>query len=107
MVIVYQYELPQASIVQEDSKVTITFIPTAVYALNPKEPDALFVLGAAYGLGEMTSKFQSLVVNNKLSFTANYRTFFETLPGETKSMVVVNRLAMVLLKQKSPKKTLK
>ncbi len=88
LVIVYQYgdQLPQTSITLESGTATIFYIPTAVYEFVP---GVLIVLGAAYGRGEMTSKVQSMVRNNTLSFTADNSTFFDTFPGPEKSMVIV------------------
>ena len=88
LVVAYQYDnqLPQISIVEEGSRMNISYIPTATYRPNP---GTLTILGAAYGLGEMTSKVQSMVANNNLNFTADSKTFFNTFPGHCKSMVIV------------------
>lgn len=90
LVVVYQYgnELPQTAIANQKNEIMkISYVPTATYQPSC---DSLTILGAAYGRGEVTSKVQSLVVNNNLNIIkANDDVFFDTFPGHTKTTVIV------------------
>ena len=49
----------------------------------------LTILGAAYGLGDVTGKVRALQYPDKLIVTANNATFTNTWPNVTKTLVVV------------------
>ena len=92
LVIVYQYgnELPQTAIAQENSSIDVTYVHSNEY-VESTDPTKLTIVGAAYGLGNVTSKCQSLVTDNTLNVTANNDTFGDQWPGVHKSLVVVYR----------------
>lgn len=90
LVVVYQYgdEIPCVAIAKENSSIDITYKSAELYA-GSADSNHLTIIGAAYGLGNVTSKCQSLVTANDLDITANNATFGDTWEGVKKSLVIV------------------
>lgn len=92
LAVIYQYgdEQPQTAVVQENHDLNITYIKRNPF-LGSTDPATLTILGAAYGLGDVTAKAASLVSQNQLSVTANNATFSDTWKGTVKTLTVVYR----------------
>ena len=91
LTITYQYgqERPIVAIAKEGSALNIIYTPGSADYLPPSDPISLNIVGAAYGLGDVTSNVQALVLNNQLDITANNETFGDTWPGTEKSFTLV------------------
>ena len=91
LTITYQYgqERPIVEIAKEGSALNIIYTPGSADYLPPTDPTSLNIVGAAYGLGDVTSNVQALVLNNQLNITANNETFGDTWPGTEKSFTLV------------------
>lgn len=90
LVVVFQYgdELPQTAIVQEGAPLTLTYIPQPHFEAAT-DPNHLVILGAAYGLGNVTNRIVGLVHDNALLVTADNQTFGDLWPGIVKTLTVV------------------
>ena len=105
MVLVYQYgnETPKTIFVSENSPVSFSYEPSDPY-VDLADPTKLTFIGAVYGLGDVTGKSQSLVVDNSLNVTANNATFGDTWHDVVKTYVAVylygmNRPMMRIIKE--------
>ena len=92
LVVVYQHEgyEPVTSIVHQDNTLSILSRP-AVYNLSVPDCQSypLRIVGAAYGLAEVTGKVRSLVRNQHLDVVATNNVFRNSWPGTLKTLVVV------------------
>lgn len=92
LVVVYQHEgyLPRIRIVREHRTLTIG---QRLMGRNLRTQPGrnLRIVGAAYGLVDVTHKVQSLVRNNRLRVAARNNVFGDTWRGVRKSLVVVYR----------------
>ena len=93
LAIIYQYgnQLPQTVIAPENSEISINYVPTATYCPT-SDKNTLTIVGAAYGLGEVTSRMQASVSNGNLTTTANTTNCsygIDTFPGNVKVLTVV------------------
>lgn len=89
LVVVYQYgtELPQVIVAPETFKVVVTYFPTPRYIAR-SDGRSLTILGAAYGLADITSSVWRLVDNNTLNATLTTHEY-DPWPGNLKTAVVV------------------
>ena len=89
-VMVYQYgnDKPFLYVSDENAEVSIIYSEHGPYTVDPN-PSVLDVIGAAYGLGDVTDKVASRVENNSLDIIAINATFHDTWPGNVKTLVVV------------------
>ena len=93
LVVMYRYgnEKPAVKIAKQNERLSIAYDPPggASTYLPPTDPATLNVLGAVYGLGDVTMQVQSLVSGNKLNFIANNKTFGNTWPDKAKTFTLV------------------
>ena len=91
LVVVYQYTgyNPMVAIAPEGQQLTISPPGFAVQQAQKAPSDAFRTLGAAYGLGDVTTKTNSLISSNTLEITANNSIFPDSWKGEKKSFVAV------------------
>lgn len=90
LVVIYQFgdNQHQVAAVKQDTTLNINYEPRSKY--SPPAPGVLRILGAAYGLGDVTGKCQSLVTHNSaLAVHVDTSTFGDPWPGATKILVVV------------------
>ena len=90
LMVIYQYgeEKPIVAIVPDEKTMNIHYKPGPDY-LPPADPSNLDILGAGYGLGDVTAKVKSLIKGNELDFTADISTFGDTWPGSSKFFTLV------------------
>ena len=90
LVVIYQYgeEKPNVAIAEEGHTMSIQYKPGSEY-LPPADPTNLDILGAAYGLGDVTGKVKNLIKGNELDFTADNDTLGDTWKTKTKSFTLV------------------
>lgn len=90
LVVVYQYsnEQPQVKIVQENQQLSITYSDAPIWSISGT-PGTLIILGAAYGLENVTVKMRGFINNNTISVTATNLIFGDSWVGIRKSLVVV------------------
>ena len=90
LTVVYQYEgHPTAvAIAQEGQKLCIS-PPRHASVRGYERPSKFCVIGAAYGLADVTVKANSQISNDKLKICANNRTFSDSWHGIVKSFVAV------------------
>ena len=90
LVVVYQHEgyLPRVRIVREHRTLTIGQRLMG-HNTRTQPGNNLRIVGAAYGLVDVTHKVQSLVWNNRLHVAARNNVFGDTWRGVKKSLVVV------------------
>jgi hypothetical protein len=92
LTVTYQFgnEQPQTAIVAEGSALHITYTSRPPYHPST-DPAHLQILGAAYGLGDVTNRVAGLSSNNSLIVTANNQTFQDQWPGVQKTLSVTYR----------------
>ena len=90
LVVVYQQEgyAPHIKIVKEHKTLTIYRRREGNHFVKNR-PDTLNIVGAAYGLADVTNQVRSYVSGNHLRVTASNRVFGDTWRGTKKSLVVV------------------
>ena len=90
LVVIYQYgeEEPIVAIAEEGLTMNIVYKPGPAH-LPPADSTNLNILGAAYGLGDVTDKVKNLTKGNELDFTADNSTFGDTWYTKTKSFTLV------------------
>ena len=93
LAIIYQYgnQLPQTTIASENVEINIFYVPTATYCPTD-DKNTLTIVGAAYGLGEVTSHMQASVSNGNLLINANDANCsygIDTLSGSTTKVLTV------------------
>ena len=90
LVVIYQYgeEKPIVAIAQEGQPMNIHYKPGPGY-LPPADPTNLNILGATYGIGDVTAKVEKLIKGNKLNFIADNDTLGDTWYGYHKSFTLV------------------
>ena len=88
--VVYQYgsEQPKVLVVADDQQVTIGYVQGPA---QPSSADAtaLRILGATYGLADVTVQVSGLVQNNSAQFAASNATFPDKWEGVVKTCTVV------------------
>ena len=91
LVVVYQYTgyNPMVAIAPEGQQLVIYPPDYAPQKAQSNASVALHILGAAYGLGDVTTKANSLISNDKLEITANNSNFPDSWHGVKKSFVAV------------------
>ena len=91
LVVVYQYDdyKPTVAVVQENADITITQDSATLQTWNPDYSDDFGILGAVYGLADVTQTVQSLVGEGVADISASNTAFNDTWPGTEKSLVVV------------------
>ena len=105
LVVIYQYadEQPQVAAVKQDTTLNINYEQRPKYS-PVTTPGVLQIVGAAYGLGNVTDKCQSLVTHGRdLAVDVNDSTFGDHWAGAQKTLVVVyqynNTFPMTISKQ--------
>lgn len=90
LVVVYQHEghAPHIRIVREHRTLTI-YQKQEGNNFAKNRPGTLNILGAAYGLADVTRQVRSLVSSNHLRVAARNRVFGDTWRGKKKTLVVV------------------
>lgn len=83
----YGNQLPQVAVVEENHQLNITFASFPTFQPS-SDPNHLQILGAGYGLGNVTDRCAGLVSNQSLIVTANNATFGDTWKGTTKTLTV-------------------
>ncbi len=91
LVVIYQYgeERPIVAIAAEGSALNIIYTPGGGDYIAPADPASLTILGAAYGLGNVTGATQELVKANQLNITANNETFGDSWHNTVKTFTLV------------------
>ena len=92
LVVVYQQEgyEPRVTITQEHHTTNIYSRPKPSNSYIPNYTSSqLRILGAAYGLADVTAKIQALVRYNHLNVAASNAVFGDTWRGTRKTLVVV------------------
>lgn len=89
-VIVYQYgnELPRLFISDENANVNIVYDVVGKHTIDTN-PAQLQILGAAYGLGDVTGIVRLNVHKNSLDVVASNSVFSDHWPGNTKTLVII------------------
>lgn len=89
--VVYQYETEQpiTAIVEENTPISIAYTSGTPFSANDAPVNELFILGAAYGLGDVTTTARELASFSQLSVTADNATFTDTWPNVVKTLTVV------------------
>jgi len=90
LVIIYQYgdSKPIVATAPEGSKITIVPAEENHQPWNPPSVGELSILGAAYGLADVTTKVTSQIQQNRLSFTSNNPTLADGWFGVYKTFVM-------------------
>ena len=90
LVVIYQYgeEKPDVAIARQGRVMNIVYRPGPDY-LPPADPTNLDILGAAYGLRDVTAKVRSLIRGNALNFNADNSTLGDNWHSKTKSFTLV------------------
>lgn len=86
MVFQYGDEQPQTLIVAQSGTLSIFYTKSPACYIDP---NALTIMGASYGLGNVTEKVASLVTNNCFHAMASNDVFGDTWYGVVKTLVVV------------------
>ncbi|MET0400428.1 MAG: LamG-like jellyroll fold domain-containing protein [Longimicrobiaceae bacterium] len=91
LVVTYRYggEQPRTVIVPDDQGLQVTYAPGPPAAPPAAAPDALRILGAAYGLADVTADVAGKVRDGRLELQASNTTFGDRWPGVQKTFTVV------------------
>lgn len=91
LTVVYQYDQAKPAVLIIKGNTTDKITPPSVSSPH-REPFAdgkLTILGAAYGLGEVTTKLQNYIVENRIHSKADNSNFKDTWVGKDKTFTVV------------------
>jgi len=90
--VLYQYEnhAPQVALESDDKFLSINYQkPVKYYPL--RDSTKLQILGAVYGLEDVTNKVRGKITHNRLLLSSNNQVFGDSWYGTQKSLVVVYR----------------